>query len=160
MRASALDRALASLVSLADEDTAILVASDHGARPLREAFCINEWLVREGYLVLKDTPSEPVPLRPELVDWARTRAWAEGGYYARVFLNVRGREPIGCVDPADYAEERARLAAALRALGGPSGERSSLGMSVSPRKHANTGFAGLSACTVAIAEPMPISEPG
>jgi len=32
------------------------------------------------------------------VDWARTRAYSFGRHYGAVFLNVRGREPLGCVD--------------------------------------------------------------
>jgi predicted AlkP superfamily phosphohydrolase/phosphomutase len=118
----ALDAELQSLVALADADTAILVASDHGARPLRSAFCINEWLLRRGYLRLRELPAAPLPLRPDLVDWTQTRAWAEGGYYARVFLNVRGREPHGCVHPSDAAGLRGQLRAELSALGGENGE--------------------------------------
>ena len=48
-----------------------------------------------------------------MVDWSRTRAWSEGGYYARVFLNVKGREPHGLIEPEDYQSERDILAAAL-----------------------------------------------
>ena len=29
------------------------------------------------------------------MNWDRTRVWSEGGYYARVFFNVKGREPRG-----------------------------------------------------------------
>jgi predicted AlkP superfamily phosphohydrolase/phosphomutase len=113
-----LDRELGSLIELADDDTAILVASDHGARPLRGAFRINEWLQREGLLTLRST--ERGPLRAEHVDWSRTKAWAEGGYYARVFCNLRGREPAGVVDDLDTFI--AELSAKLRAVRGPAGE--------------------------------------
>jgi predicted AlkP superfamily phosphohydrolase/phosphomutase len=116
-----LDAELAALVALADDDTAILVASDHGARPLRSAFHINQWLMQRGLLHLREVPREPTPLRPELVDWSRTVAWAEGGYYARVFLNVRGREPQGIVEPEAFAATRATLQAALRELPGVPG---------------------------------------
>jgi predicted AlkP superfamily phosphohydrolase/phosphomutase len=34
-----------------------------------------------------------------MIDWSRTRAWSEGGYYARMFLNVEGREPNGQIAP-------------------------------------------------------------
>ena len=34
----------------------VLVVSDHGARPMHGAICVNEWLVQEGYLVLEETP--------------------------------------------------------------------------------------------------------
>ncbi len=116
-----LDAELGSMLTLADEDTAVLVASDHGARPLQSAFCINEWLLREGYLRLKQTPPVPQPLRAEWVDWAHTQAWAEGGYYARVFLNIEGREPQGCVKPEDAPALREALRAGLRQVAGRDG---------------------------------------
>ncbi len=118
-----LDRELAQLLALAEEDTAVIVASDHGARPLREAFRINEWLARAGWLALRTRPEAPAPLRPELVDWANTRAWAEGGYYARVFLNVRGREPQGIVDAREAPRLLRELCQALAGVRGPNGER-------------------------------------
>ena len=49
--------------------------------------------------------------RNRLVD--RTTAWGDGGYYARIFLNVKGREPQGTIDPADYERVRDELAAKL-----------------------------------------------
>ncbi len=112
-----LDRELGSLLALADDDTTVLVASDHGARPLLGAFRINEWLQREGLLVLQR--QEHGPLRAEDVDWSRTRAWAEGGYYARVFCNVRGREPHGIVE--DAGAFVAALRTQLLAVRGPNG---------------------------------------
>ncbi|MFT3927567.1 MAG: alkaline phosphatase family protein [Myxococcales bacterium] len=118
-----LDRELGQLVALADADTAVLVASDHGARPLRSAFCINEWLIERGFLCLRERPGKAQPLKPSMIDFTRTRAWAEGGYYARVFLNVRGREPEGCVEP-EQAEALCReLRQALLDVSGPRGER-------------------------------------
>lgn len=117
-----LDAELARLVALADDDTAILIASDHGARPLCSAFRLNEWLLREGLLVLRDTPCASVPLRPELVDWSRTRAWAEGGYYARVFFNVRGREPEGALDASELPSAVATLREQLLRVHGANGE--------------------------------------
>ena len=43
-------------------------------------------------------------------------AWGEGGYYSRVVLNVKGREPEGIVDPEDYERVRRDLAARLAAI--------------------------------------------
>jgi predicted AlkP superfamily phosphohydrolase/phosphomutase len=118
-----LDRELAALLALADDDTAIVIASDHGARPMRGCFLVNQWLIEQGLLRLKGTPAEGTPLAPALVDWPRTRVWAEGGYYARVFLNLRGREPEGCVPAAEAEGLRAQLRAGLGAVRGPAGER-------------------------------------
>ena len=94
-----LDAKIARLLRFADDDTAVLVVSDHGAKQMDGGICVNEWLRREGYLVLSEEPTEPTRLTPDLIDWSRTVAWGEGGYYCRLFLNVAGREPEGIVAP-------------------------------------------------------------
>jgi predicted AlkP superfamily phosphohydrolase/phosphomutase len=83
--------------------------------------CINEFLIREGYLRLKSEPSAPTRLRPDMVDWDRTTAWGDGGYYARVFLNVAGRESHGTIAAGDVERVRAELRAKLEALGDEEG---------------------------------------
>ena len=60
-------------------------------------------------------------MRDADVDWSRTRAWGEGGYYCRLFLNVEGREPDGVVAQAGYDALRDELAVKLESLGGPDG---------------------------------------
>ncbi|MBX3270173.1 MAG: alkaline phosphatase family protein [Sandaracinaceae bacterium] len=107
------DAELGAWLDEAGEDTTVLVVSDHGARPMRGAVAINEWLRREGWLVLSHAPPQPSALTPAMVDWTRTRAWSAGGYYARVFLNLRGREPEGIVTDREAA--LAELALALEA---------------------------------------------
>lgn len=113
---AAIDRQLGRLCALADQETTIMVVSDHGARAMHGGFCINEWLIRRGYLKLVGDPPGPIPLSEARIDWARTKAWAEGGYYGRVFFNVAGREPSGIVDPSDLGPLRAQLSAELEAL--------------------------------------------
>lgn len=118
-----LDARIARLIERAGTDATVLVVSDHGARPLRGGVRVNEWLRREGWLVLRREPSGPTPLDRAEVDWPRTRAWAEGGYYARVTLNVRGRFADGAIDPADAEQELERLAHALEAMTDERGRR-------------------------------------
>ncbi len=117
----ALDEKIAGLLRFADDDTAVLVVSDHGAKRIDGGICVNEWLRREGYLTLKENPVEPTRLTPDMVDWSRTIAWGEGGYYCRLFLNVAGREPSGTVAAADYERVRGELAAKLETLGDEQG---------------------------------------
>ncbi|MBN1274276.1 MAG: alkaline phosphatase family protein [Candidatus Aminicenantes bacterium] len=117
-----LDAKLERLLSHVDDQTAVLVVSDHGAKRMKGAFCINEWLIEQGYLVLKEKPSSPVSLDRLDVDWSRTKAWGWGGYYARIFLNIEGREAQGIVSPSDYEKERNLLAEKLAAVKGPAGE--------------------------------------
>jgi predicted AlkP superfamily phosphohydrolase/phosphomutase len=116
-----LDAKIGRLLRFADDDTAVLVVSDHGAKRMDGAISVNEWLRREGYLVLAEEPTGPTRFSPGLVDWERTTAWGEGGYYCRLFLNVAGRESRGIVAPADYEQVRSELKAKLEALGDEEG---------------------------------------
>lgn len=116
-----LDRQIGQVLDLAGADTAVLVVSDHGAKRMDGAICINEWLRREGYLMLKEEPSRIQRLEPDMIDWGRTVAWGEGGYYSRIFLNVKGREPEGIVDGSAYESLRGDLVRGLEALGDEAG---------------------------------------
>ncbi len=116
-----LDEQIGEWLALLDDDTAVLVVSDHGGQPMMGGICFNEWLKQEGYLVLEYQPEGIVPLEKCEVDWSRTRAWGSGGYYARLFLNVKGREPEGVIDPADYERERDELAARIAGITDPEG---------------------------------------
>ena len=118
-----LDRCVGRLIAAAPSDTSVMLVSDHGARPLLGGICINEWLIERGYLVLRNKPSRVTPFSKLEVDWGRTRAWGEGGYHARVCLNVIGREPEGCVAPADVVQVRSKLARELAEIPGPRGEQ-------------------------------------
>ena len=116
------DQNIGELLTLVEDDTIIVVVSDHGARPILGGICVNDWLIENGYLALSEYPSELRALRDCEVDWSRTKAWGEGGYYARIMMNVKGREPAGIIEPEDYERERAELAAALEAITDPNGD--------------------------------------
>lgn len=110
-----LDEEIGTLLDLLTDDAIVLVVSDHGAQRLDGGFCINEWLIEQGLLVLHEYPSEVAPFDKLAVDWDRTKAWSEGGYYARVFMNVAGREPRGTIAAETYEQVRDELKARLEA---------------------------------------------
>ena len=114
-------------------DAHVLVVSDHGAKSMEGGICINEWLIAQGHLVLHAYPDKPTKFADLAVDWSRTRAWSEGGYYARVFLNVQGREPQGVITPAEYESFRDRLAREIEAIPDDQG---------APARHARPQAAG------------------
>jgi len=62
---------------------------------------INEWLIQEGYMRLKTRPEHLTPVIQADIDWKNTRAWATG-FTGQLYLNVKGREAQGAVDPGDY----------------------------------------------------------
>jgi predicted AlkP superfamily phosphohydrolase/phosphomutase len=117
-----LDREVGSLLEKLPEDCITIVMSDHGARRMVGAVCFNDWLMDHGYLTLSEAVTEPTPIAKAPIDWSRTVAWGDGGYYGRLFLNVKGREPEGIIEPADYERTRDELVAALEAMPGPDGE--------------------------------------
>jgi predicted AlkP superfamily phosphohydrolase/phosphomutase len=116
-----LDSEIGSLIETLDDETALMVVSDHGAQSMYGGIQVNEWLIREGYLTLKD-PGASGPVKPDMIDWSRTRVWGDGGYYSRIFLNVRGREPEGIVEPEAVEALRDELIAKLEALGDENGD--------------------------------------
>lgn len=111
-----LDAEIAALHKAMGQDAAILVVSDHGARSRQGGWHINRWLMERGWLRLRDGAEINGPLLTEQVDWSRTRAWAEGGYYSRLQLNVQGREPQGSVPAASFSTLREELRQELRTV--------------------------------------------
>lgn len=121
-----LDSLIGEFIDKLPNDTLILVVSDHGAQAMQGGLAINQWLVNQGYLVLKG-PLANGDLEPHMVDWPHSKAWSSGGYYARIFINVAGREPQGAVQPekveALKVELRTRLTAMPDPLGQPLGNQ-------------------------------------
>ncbi len=111
-----LDEEIGGLLELVDSDTSVMVVSDHGAKGMQGAICVNEWLQREGLLALKEEPGERKRLKMNMIDWKNTRVWGEGGYYSRIFFNVRGREPEGVIPQEEYDGFRAEMKARLEAI--------------------------------------------
>ena len=111
-----LDAELGEILACVDENTTVMVVSDHGAKRMDGGICVNEWLRKHGYLTLKTEPSGITRWTPDMVDWSQTKAWGEGGYYARIFINVEGREPNGIVNMQDYESIRDELKSQLEAI--------------------------------------------
>ena len=112
------DEGVGKLLEKIDDDTCVLVVSDHGVTRMDGGVCLNEWLWKNGWLHFKKDPPEGQITRFEdlEIDWAKTRAWGDGGYYGRLFINVQGREPEGII-PTDASEETlAELEAALNTI--------------------------------------------
>ncbi len=107
-----------------DKDDLLLIVSDHGFQTWRWAVNINQWLVDEGYMVLK-SDAEEKGLAPffggetgvDVVDWSKTRAYGLG--LGQIYLNLRGREEQGIVDPEDARALSAEIRDKLLAIRNP-----------------------------------------
>jgi predicted AlkP superfamily phosphohydrolase/phosphomutase len=118
-----LDARIGELLPLVQEEAHVIVVSDHGVKRMDGCININDWFIKEGYLKLKSKPEGVVRLRNVEVDWENTVAWGWGGYYSRVFLNVKGREPHGTIDPAEYERVRDELAERIMGIPDDKGNR-------------------------------------
>lgn len=87
-----------TLPQLRDGDL-LVIMSDHGFTSWRRVFHLNSWLRDNGYLGLVDRRRQDDPGFFGNVDWSRTRAYALG--LNGLYINMKGREAVGVVDPAD-----------------------------------------------------------
>ena len=98
-------------------DDVLMVMSDHGFSSFRRGVNLNAWLQREGYLTLAQG-SDGTAEWLRGVDWSRTKAYCLG--LVGMFVNVRGRERLGIVEPgAEVATLKAEIAVKLKALADP-----------------------------------------
>jgi predicted AlkP superfamily phosphohydrolase/phosphomutase len=98
------DKLLTPVLDKADEDTLLLVLSDHGFNTFRRAFDTNTWLWQNGLLVLKDgrKASDDLGEGFAAVDWSRSYAYAVG--LGGIYLNFKGREREGILEEGTEAE--------------------------------------------------------
>ena len=88
------DEVLAEFLTLADDDTVVMVVSDHGMPPAHRWADINARLAERGLMAF-----EPATRR---IDHSRSRTYTWPGRGAEVFVNLAGREPAGVVPPGQY----------------------------------------------------------
>lgn len=118
-----LDQKIGEVIQSASKsNTIIIIASDHGTKAMEGAICINEWLIKEGFLVLKRYPQKVTDIEKADIDWEKTTAWGWGGYYARIFLNVQGRERLGKVESYEYETTCRMLTEKLKNIKSPTGQ--------------------------------------
>jgi predicted AlkP superfamily phosphohydrolase/phosphomutase len=111
-----MDGLLGRVVEEIDDGTTLMVLSDHGFKSFRREVNLNAWLRNEGFLAVKEGGEDADMLQG--VDWSRTKAYAVG--FGGIYLNLRGRESSGIVDPGGAAEAlKADIARRLDSLKDP-----------------------------------------
>jgi predicted AlkP superfamily phosphohydrolase/phosphomutase len=104
-----MDDLLGRTLAKVREGDALFVMSDHGFTLFKRGMNLNSWLWKNGYLETKD--GKPSGELFENVDWERTRAYALG--LSGIFLNIKGREGKGTVDPEEAPALRKEMAEKL-----------------------------------------------
>ncbi len=134
----ALDTEIGRLTDRLPPEAYLVLLSDHGFGPWNTNVHLSDWLAQQGWLAydrrriggwealrwigshtkrwlpstLKRKTHRALPLLRTL-DWNRTWAYAGLPTEYGIFLNVRGREPAGIVEPAAYEPLRTEIIAAL-----------------------------------------------
>jgi predicted AlkP superfamily phosphohydrolase/phosphomutase len=112
-----MDGLLGEVLPAADDQTLLLVCSDHGFAPFARNFHLNTWLRDRGYLTLRDSARKKEETAITDVDWSRTAAYGIG--FNGLYLNLAGRERAGIVRPEEAPALIARLARELEDLVDP-----------------------------------------
>jgi len=156
------DQKLQEILNLLDEETILIVMSDHGQSSLRKFVNLNLFLIEEGFMVIKSkifsklkfflfnhglTPSNLYRFLKKIgierlatdrvspakrllilnrfffstsdIEWSKTKAFASGVTGA-ITLNVKGRQPMGIVNPGtEYENIREEIINKLSELKDP-----------------------------------------
>lgn len=109
-----MDELIGKVCARLEEGDVLFVLSDHGIKPFHRCLNLNTWLCRNGYLALREGGGEHSDFFSR-VDWSRTKAYGLG--LAGLYLNQKGREAQGTVEPGPEAEVlKAELKARLSGL--------------------------------------------
>ena len=94
-----MDAVVGEVVARLEPGDTLLLCADHGFTSFRRGVDVNNWLVEQGYMVLKPGISRSKGNIGFDVDWSQTRAYSLG--LGMIYLNLQGREPEGTVSAAD-----------------------------------------------------------
>jgi predicted AlkP superfamily phosphohydrolase/phosphomutase len=108
-----LDHVLGEVRSWLEEDTTLIVLSDHGFCSIKQEVFVNTWLHDSGYLqYAKEQPEGLHDMAASSVAYSLDPG--------RIFLNVQGREPEGRVEKgAEYERLRREIAEAALGMADP-----------------------------------------
>jgi predicted AlkP superfamily phosphohydrolase/phosphomutase len=115
-----MDEVIGRAVRSCDDQTALLVCSDHGFTNYARSVNLNTWLAERGYLKTKDHAPDDKGELFRFVDWKETKAYALG--FGSIYLNVEGREGDGRVKPGEAGALSEQIAGDLLAFRDPGGK--------------------------------------
>jgi predicted AlkP superfamily phosphohydrolase/phosphomutase len=100
-----------------DDDTLLLIASDHGFAQFGRQFHLNTWLRDNGYLILKPGAEKKRLTGTRDIDWSKTIAYNIG--FNGLYLNIKGREGEGIIEPGNESKFVDRIVAGLQGIVDP-----------------------------------------
>jgi predicted AlkP superfamily phosphohydrolase/phosphomutase len=89
-----IDSVMGEILSVYGDDSTVIALSDHGFADFGRQFALNTWLRENEYI--QPTNTSGLFMNP---DWGNTKAYGMG--INGLYLNLKGRERYGVVDPQD-----------------------------------------------------------
>ena len=97
------------------DNTLVCLVSDHGFSSLERSPYIKHHLAKAGLLSFNlDTETGAME-----IDWSKTRCFPLEPGHAHIFVNLKGRDPHGIVDPEDYEKVQEEIIDVLLSLRDP-----------------------------------------
>lgn len=132
------DRMVERLLSQADKDTLVVIVSDHGATPDGPVFDPYNALEPAGLAYKTEEKAmenevNPIALSMNKPDYAKSKAVPQREVY--VYVNLKGRDPEGIVEPEDYEKVQREICDALLTYVDPKTGKRPVAMAL-PKKEA------------------------
>ncbi len=89
------DKFLGEVLAKIDNNTLLLVASDHGFTSFEKAVSVNTLLVNNGLMIRSVPIGDSEDPLFQNVNWEKTKAYSLG--FNSVYINLKNREPLGIV---------------------------------------------------------------
>ncbi|WP_322923420.1 alkaline phosphatase family protein [Paenibacillus campi] len=96
------DQYVGEVLAMLDEHTTVFILGDHGQDVYHTNFLANNYLLKHNLLHIKKDPKNG----QIKIDWNKTKVYANG---YRIYINLKGRQPDGIVEPTEYDELVNRL---------------------------------------------------
>lgn len=114
-------------------EVAVAVVSDHGFSHLDWNPFVKEILSNEGLLeyVLDLSTDNPSNLK---IDWSKTKCHPLEPCHAYIFINLKGREPNGIVEPEDYEKVQQQIINALYSIKNPENGENAVAVAVTKQE--------------------------
>jgi len=117
-----MDALVGKVLPAVDDNTLLLICSDHGFAPFGRQFHLNTWLRDNGYLTLRSDAEKKEEATVLDIDWEKTVAYGIG--FNGLYINQEGREWSGRVSPGQRLDLVERLTRELEPIRDPeTGER-------------------------------------
>ena len=96
-------------------ETLVCIVSDHGFSSIEWNPYLKHHLAKAGLLKF-DLDTESGEMK---IDWSRTKCFPLEPCHAHIFVNLKGRDPDGIVEPEDYEKVQEEIIDALMAMRNP-----------------------------------------